>query len=68
MKVSDLIGSRREVFSMTEDTSTHQAAQYMREKRVRSVGVVDSAGQLSGVISQAIFRTRWLRRTSVRSG
>ena len=30
MKVSDLIGSRKEIFSITEETSVHQAAQYLR--------------------------------------
>ena len=51
MKVSDLIGSRKEVFSITEDTSVHQAAQYLREKQVRSVGVMNANGKLTGVIS-----------------
>src|SRR3984893_8194871 len=53
MKVSDLIGSRKEVFSITEDTSVHQAAQYLREKQVRSVGVVNAGGKLVGVISHS---------------
>ncbi len=53
MKVSDLIGSRKEIFSITEETSVMQAAQYLREKQVRSVGVVDAAGKLTGVISQS---------------
>ena len=53
MKVSDLIGSRKEVFSITEETSVHQAAQYLREKQVRAVGVVNATGKLSGVISQS---------------
>jgi len=53
MKVSDLIGSRKEVFSITEETSVHQAAQYLREKQVRAVGVVNVEGKLSGVISQS---------------
>ena len=53
MKVSDLIGSRKEVFSITEETSVHQAAQYLREKQVRAVGVVNAEGKLSGVISQS---------------
>jgi predicted transcriptional regulator len=53
MKVSDLIGSRKEVFSITEETSVHQAAQYLREKQVRAVGVVDASGKLAGVISQS---------------
>jgi CBS domain-containing protein len=53
MRVSDLIGSRREVYFITEETSVRQAAQYLREKQVRSVGVVDGAGKLTGVISQS---------------
>lgn len=53
MKVSDLIGSRKDIFSITEETSVHQAAQYLREKQVRAVGVVNAEGKLSGVISQS---------------
>jgi predicted transcriptional regulator len=53
MKVSDLIGSRKEVFSIQEDRSVMEAAQYLREKGVRSAGVMNAAGQLVGVISQS---------------
>jgi CBS domain-containing protein len=53
VKVSDLIGSRKEVFSITEDTSVHRAAQYLREKQVRSVGVTNASGKLAGVISHS---------------
>lgn len=53
MKVSDLIGSRKAVFSITEDKTVHEAAQYLREKQVRSVGVTDPSGKLVGVISQS---------------
>ncbi len=53
MKVSDLIGSRKEVFSITEETSVHQTAQYLREKQVRSVGVVNAAGRVVGVVSHS---------------
>jgi CBS domain-containing protein len=53
MKVADLIGSRKEVYSITEETSVHQAAQYLREKQVRSVGVVDTGGKVVGVISHS---------------
>jgi CBS domain-containing protein len=53
VKVSDLIGSRKEVYSITEDTSVHQAAQYLREKQVRSVGVTNASGKLAGVISHS---------------
>src|SRR5256885_14273704 len=53
MKVSDLIGSRRETYSVQEDASVHEVAQYLREKQVRSVGVLDGTGGLAGVISQS---------------
>jgi len=53
MKVGDLIGSRKEVYFVTEETSVHLVAQYLREKQVRSVGVVNASGKLTGVISQS---------------
>ena len=53
MKVSDLVGSRNEVFSIAEDKSVCDAAQYLREKGVRSAGVVSGSGKLIGVISQS---------------
>ena len=53
MRVGDLIGSRKEVFTITEETSVHQAAQYLREKQVRAVGVVDANGKVVGVISHS---------------
>ena len=53
MKVGDLIGSRREVFTVGEETSVHHVAQYLRAKEVRTVGVLDANGRLTGVISQS---------------
>jgi CBS domain-containing protein len=53
MRVSDLVGSRREVYSIPEEKSVLDAAQYLREKGVRSSGVVNAVGQLVGVISQS---------------
>jgi predicted transcriptional regulator len=53
MKVSELIGSRKEVFFISQDTSVMDAAKYLREKQVRSVGILDSAGKLAGVVSQS---------------
>jgi predicted transcriptional regulator len=53
MNVSDLVGSRKEVFSIPEEKSVLEAAQYLREKQVRSVGVVNAGGQLVGVVSQS---------------
>jgi len=53
MKVSDLIGSRKEIYCVSEEASVHQAAQYLREKQVRGMGVFDSGGRLVGVVSQS---------------
>jgi len=53
MRVEDLIRSRSEVFSITEDMTVHDAARYLRDKQVRSVGVLKSGGKLVGVVSQA---------------
>lgn len=53
MKVADLIGSRKEVYSITEAMTVHEAARYLRERQVRSVGILDAAGRLVGVVSQS---------------
>jgi len=53
MRVSDLIGSRKEVYFISEETTVMEAAKYLREKQVRSVGVMDASGKLSGVVSQS---------------
>ena len=53
MKVEDLIHSRSEVYSVTEDVSVHDVARYLRERQVRAVGVLRSGGTLVGVVSQS---------------
>ena len=53
MKVADLIGPRKEVYSIAESLSVLEAAKYLREKQVRSVGILDPAGSLVGVVSQS---------------
>jgi CBS domain-containing protein len=53
MKVADLIASRQEVYSISEDTTVHDAARYLRDRQVRSVGVCDKQGVLLGVVSQS---------------
>jgi CBS domain-containing protein len=52
MTVRDLIGSRTDVYSIPEHLTVHQAARYMRERRVRAVGVVDGHGHVVGVLSK----------------
>lgn len=53
MRVGDLIGSRKEIYTVSQDTSVHQVAQYLRAKEVRTVGVLDTNSKLTGVISQS---------------
>ncbi len=53
MKVGDLIGCRKEVYTVSEETSVHQVAQYLRAKEVRTVGVLGADGRLTGVVSQS---------------
>jgi predicted transcriptional regulator len=53
MKVSELIGSRKEIFSVSDETTVVEAAKYLREKQVRSVGVLNAQGKLAGVVSQS---------------
>ena len=53
MKVADVIGLRKEVFSIPDTATVHDTARYLREKAVRAVGVTNAAGKLIGVVSQA---------------
>jgi CBS domain-containing protein len=53
MKVQDLLKSRHDVFSIQEDATIHDAARYLRDHQVRSVGVLDAAGRLVGVVSHS---------------
>lgn len=53
MRVGDLIGSRKEIYTVSEETSVHDVAQYLRAKQVRTVGVSGANGKLTGVISQS---------------
>jgi predicted transcriptional regulator len=53
MTVMDLIGSRSDVFSVRDDVTVHEAARYLRERQVRSVGVLDASHRLVGVVSQS---------------
>jgi CBS domain-containing protein len=53
MTVLDLIGSRSDVYALRDDTTVHDAARYLRERQVRSAGVLDANGRLVGVVSQS---------------
>jgi len=53
MTVRDLIGGRTDVYSIRDDTTVHDAARYLRDRQMRSVGVIDAHGGLVGVVSQS---------------
>jgi len=53
MKVADLIASRKEIFSINDEATVHDAARYLRERKVRSAGVCNKDGKLVGVVSQS---------------
>ena len=53
MNVADVIRSRVQIFAISEETSVHETARYLRERQVRAVGVLDGAGKLVGVVSQS---------------
>ncbi len=53
MKVADVIKNRKDVFTVTDTTSVHDAARYLREKQVRACGVTDAVGNLVGCLSQS---------------
>jgi len=53
MTVQELIGRRSDVFSIRDDITVHDAARYLRDREVRSVGVLDAGGKLVGVVSQS---------------
>ena len=53
MRVHDLVQSRQEIFSIQDDATVHDAARYLRDHKVRSVGVLDAAARLVGVVSQS---------------
>jgi CBS domain-containing protein len=53
MTVADLIGPRHRVYTIREDDTVHDAARYLREMHIRSVGVIDAGGKLVGVLSQS---------------
>jgi predicted transcriptional regulator len=53
MTVLDLIGSRAEIYAIRDDATVHDAARYLRDRRVRAAGVLDADGALKGVVSQS---------------
>jgi CBS domain-containing protein len=74
MKVTDLIASRKEIYSISDMATVHDAARYLRDRGVRSAGVCDRDGKLVGVISQSDISDKvaaenkcpaWMRVTEI---
>src|ERR1700733_13997804 len=53
MKVADIIASRKEVYSISEEATVYDAARYLRERGVPAAGVVNKEGKIIGVVSQS---------------
>jgi CBS domain-containing protein len=53
MRVHDLTESRHEIFSIIDSTPVNEAARYLREKKLRAVGVLNERGKLVGIVSQS---------------
>jgi CBS domain-containing protein len=53
MRVKDFVQSRQEIYSIRDDATVHDTARYLRDHKVRSVGVLDAEGRLVGVVSQS---------------
>ena len=53
MNVAAVIATRKEIYSIRDDMTVHDAARYLRDKGVRAVGVLDAVGKLVGVVSQS---------------
>jgi CBS domain-containing protein len=76
MTVLDLIGSRTEVYSIPDQSTVHEAARFLRERKIRAVGVLDAGGRLVGVVSQSDISDKvsaenkcpaWMRVTEIMS-
>ncbi len=74
MRVADLISSRKDIYSVSENATVHEVARYLRDRGVRSVGVLNDAGKLTGVVSQSDISDRvaaenkcpaWMRVTEI---
>ena len=77
MTVEQMIGSRSDVYSIRDSATVHDAARYLRERRVRAVGVTDADGLVVGVISQSDISDKvaaenqcpaWTRVSEIMSG
>src|SRR5260370_25104955 len=55
MNVPALIGGRKEVFSISEDTTVYDAARCLRDRQMRPVGVLDAPWRLAGRVYLSVY-------------
>ncbi len=77
MNVADLIASRKEIYSLSDEATVHDAARYLRDKKIRAAGICNKEGKLVGVVSQSDISDKvaaenrcpaWMKVTEVMTG
>jgi len=66
MKVSDLLSTRTEVFSISDSATVHDAARYLRDQKVRAVGIV-SQSDVSEKVAAENKCPAWMRVSEIMS-
>ena len=66
MNVNDLIRARTEIFSITDSTSVHDAARYLRDKSGALVGIV-SQSDISEKVAAENKCPAWMRVSEIMS-
>ena len=51
--VKELLGVREDIYSLTEEATVHEAANYLRDRQIRATPICDSEGRPVGVIAQS---------------
>ena len=56
--VRDIIKDRKEIYSLSNQTTAAEAARYLKDHGIRATGVCNLSGKIVGVVSQVIYPTR----------
>lgn len=51
--IQDIIGNRKEVYSISNQMTAAEAARYLRDRSIRATGVCNLSGKIIGVLSQS---------------
>ncbi|HSF22771.1 MAG TPA: CBS domain-containing protein, partial [Blastocatellia bacterium] len=51
--VQDIIKNRKEVYSISNQTTVAEAARYLKDRGIRAAGVRNVSGKIVGVVSQS---------------